>query len=205
MQRRISKKLRERSSTHLLYSLPLTLLFTTCCGFFSLWFHAGSVIKEFTFIQKRESLSSYTRLSSFSYKRKWRCFEVMSDSFNVDKNIIKFDRFRRMLFQFLLTIKHCPATCHAGAKEERWYSSYSFLTTALYGGEWSPSHSGRSLLQKRIPGTHWTGGWVDPRAGLHTEAAGKILCQCLGSNPCSPFCSQTLNWLNYLSSYFNYW
>jgi len=25
------------------------------------------------------------------------------------------------------------------------------------------------------PVTHWTGGWVDPRAGLDTEAKGEIL------------------------------
>jgi hypothetical protein len=35
---------------------------------------------------------------------------------------------------------------------------------------------------ERIPGTHWTGGWVGPRAGLDTEATGKILCLCQGSN-----------------------
>jgi hypothetical protein len=28
---------------------------------------------------------------------------------------------------------------------------------------------------ERTPGTHWTGGWVGPRAGLGTEARGKIL------------------------------
>jgi hypothetical protein len=33
---------------------------------------------------------------------------------------------------------------------------------ALYPGE-------------RTPGTHCTGGWVSPRAGLDTEATGKIL------------------------------
>jgi hypothetical protein len=27
---------------------------------------------------------------------------------------------------------------------------------------------------ERNPGTHWTGGWVDPRAGLDTEARGEI-------------------------------
>jgi hypothetical protein len=36
-----------------------------------------------------------------------------------------------------------------------------FLTSALVGGEWSDSRPGRFT-----PGTHWIGGWVDPRAGL---------------------------------------
>jgi hypothetical protein len=44
---------------------------------------------------------------------------------------------------------------------------------ALYPGE-------------RIPGTHWTGGWVGPRAGLNTEDRGKILCPCRGSNLVRP-------------------
>jgi hypothetical protein len=44
------------------------------------------------------------------------------------------------------------------------------------------------------PGTHWIGGWVGLRAGLDTEARGKILCLCRGSNPGSLFCSQTLYW-----------
>jgi hypothetical protein len=35
---------------------------------------------------------------------------------------------------------------------------------------------------ERTPGTHWTGGWVDPRAGLDTEARGKILFLCLKSH-----------------------
>jgi hypothetical protein len=35
---------------------------------------------------------------------------------------------------------------------------------------------------ERTPGTHCTGGWVGPRAGLDTEARGKILCPCRGSN-----------------------
>jgi hypothetical protein len=35
---------------------------------------------------------------------------------------------------------------------------------------------------ERTPGTHWTGGWVGPRAVLDTEARGKILCVCRGSN-----------------------
>jgi hypothetical protein len=34
----------------------------------------------------------------------------------------------------------------------------------------------------RTSGTHCTGGWLGPRAGLDTEARGKILCLCLESN-----------------------
>jgi hypothetical protein len=49
-------------------------------------------------------------------------------------------------------------------------------------------------------GTHWIGGWVGIRAGLDTEARGKILCHCRGSNPGRPVCSQTLCWLSYPGS-----
>jgi hypothetical protein len=36
----------------------------------------------------------------------------------------------------------------------------------LDGGEWSVSRSGRITHGEKGPGTHWIGGWVDPRAGL---------------------------------------
>jgi hypothetical protein len=49
---------------------------------------------------------------------------------------------------------------------ERIYSSYSFTTSALDGGEWSESRHGGALP----PGTHWTGGWVGLGAGLDTES-----------------------------------
>jgi len=39
------------------------------------------------------------------------------------------------------------------------------MTTALEEGEGSASRPGRSLPRER-PGTHCTGGWVGPRAGL---------------------------------------
>jgi hypothetical protein len=35
---------------------------------------------------------------------------------------------------------------------------------------------------QRTPGTHCTGGWVGPRAGLDTEVTRKILCSCRVSN-----------------------
>jgi hypothetical protein len=52
------------------------------------------------------------------------------------------------------------------------------------------------------PGTYCTGGWVGPRAGLDTEAIGKILCLCRGSNldSPSPALSPTLYWLSYSGS-----
>jgi hypothetical protein len=76
---------------------------------------------------------------------------------------------------------------------EEVYSSYSFTTSALDGGEWSASRPGRAFT----PGTHCTRGWVDPRAGLDTEDRGKILCPCRGSNPARPARSQTLYCLSY--------
>jgi hypothetical protein len=67
------------------------------------------------------------------------------------------------------------------------YSSYSFTTSVLGRGEWSASRPGRAFTPgERIPGTHCTGGWVGPRAGLDTEVRGKILIPCWGSNPDRP-------------------
>jgi hypothetical protein len=41
--------------------------------------------------------------------------------------------------------KSDPATCHGGAWGKRRYSSYSFLTSTLDGGEWLASRPGRAL------------------------------------------------------------
>ena len=43
---------------------------------------------------------------------------------------------------------------------------YSSMTTALEGGEWSAAHPDLHYPRER-PGTHCTGGWVGPRAGLN--------------------------------------
>jgi hypothetical protein len=70
---------------------------------------------------------------------------------------------------------------------ERSYNSYSFSTSALDGDEWSASRHGRAFTPgERTPGTHCTGGWVGPRAGLDTEVRGKILCPRRESNPDRP-------------------
>jgi hypothetical protein len=42
-------------------------------------------------------------------------------------------------------------TCHGGALGERRYSSYSFLTSAPEGGEWSASHPGLALPPGKEP------------------------------------------------------
>jgi hypothetical protein len=47
--------------------------------------------------------------------------------------------------------------------EAYWWSS---LTSTLDGREWSASRPGRFTHRDRTPGTHCTGGWVGPRAGL---------------------------------------
>jgi hypothetical protein len=82
-----------------------------------------------------------------------------------------------------------------------WRRSYSFSTSALDGGEWSASSPGRAFTPgERTPGTRCTGGWVGPRGDLDTEARGKILCFCRGSNtrsPGRPARSQTLYCLSY--------
>jgi hypothetical protein len=58
----------------------------------------------------------------------------------------------------------------------------------------------RFTLEERTSGTHWIGGVVGLSAGLDSEARGKILCLCRGSNRGHPVCSETLHWLSYPSS-----
>jgi hypothetical protein len=67
---------------------------------------------------------------------------------------------------------------------------------------WSGQRHAPAALcpRERTPGTHCTGGWVGPGAGLDTETRGKILCPCRGSNPDRPVVQsvvKTLYWLSY--------
>jgi hypothetical protein len=52
--------------------------------------------------------------------------------------------------------------------------THIFLTSALAGGEWSASRPGRFTPGERDPGTHWKGGWADPRASLDDVEKRKI-------------------------------
>jgi hypothetical protein len=40
------------------------------------------------------------------------------------------------------------------------------LTSELVGGEWSASRPGCLTPRERATGTHWIGGWVEPRTGM---------------------------------------
>jgi hypothetical protein len=66
------------------------------------------------------------------------------------------------------------------------YSSTHTLTSPLDGGEWSASRPGRFTLRERAPGTHWRGGWVDPRAVLDAVVKRKIPSPQRESNPRTP-------------------
>jgi hypothetical protein len=50
-----------------------------------------------------------------------------------------------------------------------------FLTSALGGGELSASRPCGFTPGEEAPGTHWIGGWVDPRAGLANVKKRKFL------------------------------
>jgi hypothetical protein len=47
-------------------------------------------------------------------------------------------------------------------------------TSALDGCERSALRPGRFTPRERVPGTHWIGGWVGPRAGLDAVSKRKI-------------------------------
>jgi hypothetical protein len=88
------------------------------------------------------------------------------------------------------------------APRERRHSSYSFLIPTLDGVS-GQRHTPAAIYPREMtPETHCTGGWVGPRAGLDTEARGKILWLCWVSNSDRLLCSQTLYWATPAPSYF---
>jgi hypothetical protein len=100
--------------------------------------------------------------------------------------------------------KSSPTTYPLRRRGERMYSSYSFTTSALDGGEWSASRPGHALPPGKDPRYPLYGGWMGPSAGLDTEVTGKILLPLPGINLRSPgrlVRSQTLYWLSYPGSW----
>jgi hypothetical protein len=73
------------------------------------------------------------------------------------------------------------------------------LTSALVGGEWSPSRPGHFTPGERAPGTLWIGSWVGPRTGLdYAEMREFLTLPGLEPRPlCRPARSQSLHRLHY--------
>jgi hypothetical protein len=67
-------------------------------------------------------------------------------------------------------------------EEWRYISTHS-LTSALDGGEWAVSRSGRFTPREKAPATHWIGGWVGPKAVLDAVMNRKIPSLHRESNP----------------------
>jgi hypothetical protein len=82
--------------------------------------------------------------------------------------------------------KHRKKQSHSIPMEEQRGEEVYLLLILDLGTTWgwvgSVTPQPRFPPWERTPGTHWTGGWVGPRAGLDTEVRGKILCLCRGSN-----------------------
>jgi hypothetical protein len=68
--------------------------------------------------------------------------------------------------------KAVPLYAKDGAQGERRYSSYSFLTSALEGGEWSASHPGRALPPALIPVVQ--DNFTQPKINVTTIAAAAV-------------------------------
>jgi hypothetical protein len=105
--------------------------------------------------------------------------------------------------QNLASIKKwsCLAAHHISARGERSYSTYSFLTLVLDGGD-AVSITPRLCLtpRGRTSSTHYTGGCVNLRASLKREAKGEILCSCHRLSPSHPVHGQTLYWVSFLAT-----
>jgi hypothetical protein len=102
---------------------------------------------------------------------------------------------RKVKVKFPLCFNWAP--CHGGVLGEWRYSSTQSVTSALDGGAWSASRPGHFTPRERAPGTHWIGGWVDPRAvrGRGGEEKNsqpqpwfirseRIISQVVSANPC---------------------
>jgi hypothetical protein len=118
-------------------------------------------------------------------------------------------KFKLVILIFLCLVTDVPFVfCQKSTNLHTWtwrhigewiYRSTFFLTLALVRGEWLASCPCHFIPGERVPGTHWVGGWVDPRADLDNMEKWTFLTLAglelwtLGR----PASSQLLYWLRY--------
>jgi hypothetical protein len=93
-----------------------------------------------------------------------------------------------------------PATRHGGTLVQRSYSSYSFSTSAIDGGEWSASRPGRALPPGKGPPVPIVqeAGWPQSRSGHRGYRKSPLPPPGIEPrSPGRPARSQTLYWLSY--------
>jgi hypothetical protein len=102
------------------------------------------------------------------------------------KNLLSFSNVFSLCPRGIKVESKAVSLYHSGAKGDRRYSSYLFLTSALDGDEWSASHSSRALPRGK-DSTHP----LDRRLGGPQSWSGhRGLFQ--GPNPGRPVCNQIL-------------
>jgi hypothetical protein len=102
-----------------------------------------------------------------------------------------------------LSWKSSPTTHHGVTLGERRYSSYSFLISALDGGEWSASRPGRTLPPGKghpVPIVQEAGWAREPVWTQRLEEKSLSLPGIEPRSPSRPARSQTLYWLSYPGS-----
>jgi hypothetical protein len=106
--------------------------------------------------------------------------------------------------QYILISKAVPQHTCGGSGAERMYSSYSFFTSALGGGEWSASRPGRALLPVKGPPVLIVpefGRALEPVWTQKLDEKFLPLPRIKPGSPGRPDSSQTLYWLSYPGSH----
>jgi len=98
------------------------------------------------------------------------CFSTTNLVAQTLLNISLYVHYLCLNFSVKVNVKVSPCSRPHGSRGGVEVHLYSFMTSALDGGGWYSSLPGR-LYPRKKTGTHCTGGWVGPRAGL--ERCGK--------------------------------
>jgi hypothetical protein len=91
-----------------------------------------------------------------------------------NKHFLYFVKWSPYQIRLIKGVGHIPLHAMMALEGVRMNSSYSFMTSALDGVEWSAPRPAALWPGERTTGIYCTGGWVGLRAGLDTEVRGKI-------------------------------